>query len=102
MVLTVLYAVKAEQVIGNNKDYISLSFSFNLSYLSISIIIILVVLILTGCNSVLCCQSRVSYTEIGNKKDYISCCDFTLYGDHRTTDYTTRYLAYIKKTVWGI
>ena len=28
--------------------------------------------ILTGLNSALCCKGRASYTEIGNKKDYIS------------------------------
>ena len=28
-------------------------------------------LILTGLNNALCCKSRVGYTEIGNKKDYI-------------------------------
>ena len=33
------------------------------------------VVILTGLNSALCCKSRASYTEIGNKKDYTYCCD---------------------------
>ena len=33
------------------------------------------VVILTGLNSALCWKSRAGNTEIGNKKDYISCCD---------------------------
>ena len=46
------------------------------------------VVILTGLNSAICCKSRAGYTEIGNKKDYISCCDFhliMLLSDHQTT-----------------
>ena len=76
--------------IGNEKDYISLSFSLNLSDLSIIIniiiIIIQVVIILTGLNSALCCKTRASYTEIGNKKDYISCCDSKFHAIRRSSD----------------
>ena len=39
----------------------------------LSLVIIQVVVILTDLNSALWCKSRASYTEIGNKKVYISC-----------------------------
>ena len=42
-------------------------------YIYIMNIYMLCASILTGLNRALCCESRVSYTEIGNKKDYISC-----------------------------
>ena len=33
-------------------------------------------------------KSRASYTEIGNKKDYISCCDFKFHAILRSSDNT--------------
>ena len=44
------------------------------------------VLICTGLNSALCCKSRAGNTEIGNKKDYISCCDSKFHAILRSLD----------------
>ena len=40
----------------------------------------------TGLNSALCCKSRTGNTEIGNKKDHISCCDFKFHAILRSSD----------------
>ena len=87
------------------KDYISLSFSFNLSDLGIIIIIIIiqVVVILTGFITVLyAVKSRASYTEIGNKKDYISWCDLKFHATPKCTTKSNlrrRFTIYINKFI---
>ena len=43
------------------------------------------VLILTGLNSALCCKSRAGNTQIGNKKDCISCCDSKFHATRRSS-----------------
>ena len=50
--------------------------SINICNIIIIIIIVQAVLIWTGLTVLYAIKSRASCTEIGNKKDYISCCNF--------------------------